>query len=222
MYSSVCTYVRMYSSVCTYVCILVYVRMYVFQCMMRILCLRLRTHNCLSICHVLESRHVFMMYEVCLLSLPLSPFLSPFLPLSLPPSILARFNHTVTKALSSWAGIMDVHSLRNIPAPQFLSGTVELPPKSIFLATYNNQKMPQTPKKKKEYLTIYPQDSSTIMVPIRSTTFEISVDFVIPSSILEQLYVVTLQFGSLGPPSYAVWTGVVDCYKNGTKFVSFI
>jgi hypothetical protein len=78
--------------------------------------------------------------------------------------------------------------------------------------------MPQTPKKKKEYLTIYPEDSSTIMVPIRSATFEISVDFVIPSSILKQSYVVTLQFGSLGPPSYAVWTGVVDCYKNGTKF----
>ena len=152
----------------------------------------------------------------------LSPSLPPSLPPTLPPSILARFNHTVTRAQSSWAGMMDVHSLRDIPAPQFPSGTVELPPKSIFLATYDNQKMPQTPKKKKEYLTIYPEDSSTIMVPIRSATFEISVDFVIPSSILKQSYVVTLQFGSLGPPSHAVWTGVVDCYKNGTKFVSII
>ena len=129
---------------------------------------------------------------------------------------LIRFNLPAPKPLPSWAGMMDVHSLRDIPAPQFPSDTVELPPKSIFLATYDNQKMPRTPKKKKEYLTIYPQDSNTIMVPITNATFEISVDFVIPSSILEQLYFVILQFGALGPPSHAVWTVMVDCNGNRT------
>ena len=135
------------------------------------------------------------------------------------PTFTVSFILTTSKVAQSWAGIMDVNSLRTIPAPRFPGDTVELPPKSILLATYLME-TPHRPKKVKRYLTIYPQDSRTIMVPITRTTFEINVDLAMPASVLDEKYTGTLQVGALGLAANASWTIVLDCYHNGTVLVS--
>lgn len=129
-----------------------------------------------------------------------------------------RFSGDAVGIQSSWAGLMDVHSLRDVAPPSWPTGAMELPGRSLTVVTFQlSTPQPFVPEQTQQQVTVYPTDYRTVMVPIQEgQTFTITVSLQVPLTLGFSPSATLVQFGVLGPPGRDQWKGVADC-STGVK-----
>lgn len=129
-----------------------------------------------------------------------------------------RFSGDAVGIQSTWAGLMDVHSLRDVTPPSWPTGAMELPGRSLAVVTFQlSTPQPFVPEQTQQQVTVYPLDYRTVMVPIQEgQPFNISVSLQVPLMLGFSPSATLVQFGVLGPPGQDQWKGVADC-STGIK-----
>ena len=131
---------------------------------------------------------------------------------------LIRFLGDPVAVLSSWAGLMDAHSLRDVTPPSWPVGDMELPSRSFAVATFQlSNPHPFVPKQTQQQTTVYPLDHRTVMIPIKeSRPFNVTISLQVPLDLGFSPTETLVQFGVLGAPGRGQWKGTADC-STGVK-----
>lgn len=117
--------------------------------------------------------------------------------------------------LSSWGAILDVHSLREVDAPQLPDLAMSLPPISLVTLSYTLTTPHHFITNIVSFLHFYPKTPEEIMRPMPiniHNNYQLSITYDVSSS--EQLSAAKqalIRFGVLGPAENSTWIITITC-----------